>query len=134
MHILDDIQARHAREVRELRMQVEEAERRGQERGHAEGLREGYSSRVLDQVDQKAQLTDSSGYFIGPVTVEAEGDTGEWDVVFRFGEDTFKLRQSDAVALDMDAQTAIYDGPGPYEEDLDAAMKARIEEDKDFWA
>ena len=133
MHILDDIQARHAREVRELRMQVEEAERRGQERGHAEGLREGYSSRVLDQVDQKAQLTDSSGYFIGPVTVEAEGDTGEWDVVFRFGEDTFKLRQSDAVALDMDAQTAIYDGPGPYEEDLDAAMKARIEEDKDFW-
>ena len=86
--------------------------------------------RVLDQVDQKAQLTDSSGYFIGPVTVEAEGDTGEWDVVFRFGEDTFKLRQSDAVALDMDAQTAIYDGPTPYEEDIDAAMKARIEEDR----
>ena len=129
MHILDEIQARHAREVRELRMQVEEAGRRGYEKGHAVGLREGYSSRVLDQVDQKAQLTDSSGYFIGPVTVEAEGDPDEWDVVFRFGADTFKLRQSDAVALDIDAQTAIYDGPGPYEEDLDAARKARIEED-----
>lgn len=127
MHILDEIQARHARE---LRQQVEMAERRG----HEKGLREGYSSRVLDQVDQKAQLTDSGGYFIGPVTVEAEGEPGDWDVVFRFGADTFKLRQSDAVALDMDAQTAIYDGPGPYEEDIDAAMKARIEEDKDFWA
>ena len=125
MHILDEIQARHARE---LRQQVEMAERRG----HEKGLREGYSSRVLDQADQKAQLTDHGGYFIGPVTVEAEGDPGEWDVVFRFGADTFKLRQSDAVALDIDAQTAIYDGPEPYEEDLDAARKARIEEDKDF--
>ena len=127
MHILDEIQARHARE---LRQKVVEAERRG----HEKGLREGYSSRVLDQADQKAQLTDHGGYFIGPVTVEAEGDPDEWDVVFRFGADTFKLRQSDAVALDMDAQTAIYDGPGPYEEDIDAARKARIEEDKDFWA
>ena len=127
MHILDEIQARHARE---LRQQVEMAERRG----HEKGLREGYSSRVLDQADQKTQLTDHGGYFIGPVTVEAEGDPGEWDVVFRFGADTFKLRQSDAVALDIDAQTAIYDGPVPYEEDLDAARKARIEEDKDFWA
>ena len=127
MHILDEIQARHARE---LRQKVVEAERRGHERG----LREGYSSRVLDQADQKAQLTDSGGYFMGPVTVEAEGTPDGWDVVFRFGADTFKLRQSDAVALDMDAQTAIYDGPGPYEEDLDAARKARIEEDKDFWA
>ena len=127
MHILDEIQARHARE---LRQKVVEAERRG----HAQGLRDGYSSRVLDQVDQKTQLTDHGGYFIGPVTVEAEGDPGEWDVVFRFGADTFKLRQSDAVALDIDAQAAIYDGPGPYEEDLDAARKARIEEDKDFWA
>ena len=125
MHILDEIQARHARE---LRQQVVKAERRG----HEKGLREGYSSRVLDQADQKTQLTDHGGYFIGPVTVEAEGDPDEWDVVFRFGADTFKLRQSDAVALDMDAQTAIYDGPGPYEEDLDAARKARIEEDKDF--
>ena len=125
MHILDEIQARHARE---LRQKVEMAERRG----HEKGLREGYSSRVLDQVDQKTQLTDHGGYFIGPVTVEAEGDPDEWDVVFRFGADTFKLRQSDAVALDIDAQTAIYDGPGPYEEDIDAARKARIEEDKDF--
>ena len=133
MHILDDIQARHAREIRELRQQVVEAERRGHEKGHAQGLRDGYSSRVLDQVDQKTQLTDHGGYFIGPVTVEAEGGPGEWDVVFRFGADTFKLRQSDAAALDIDAQTAIYDGPEPYEEDLDAAMKARIEEDKDFW-
>lgn len=123
MHILDEIQARHARE---LRQQVEMAERRG----HEKGLREGYSSRVLDQADQKEQLTDSGGYFIGPVTVEAEGEPGEWDVVFRFGADAFKLRQSDAVALDMDAQTAIYDGPGPYEEDIDAARKARIEEDR----
>ena len=123
MHIIDDIKARHARE---LRQQVVEAERRG----HEKGLREGYSSRVLDQADQKAQLTDSGGYFMGPVTVEAEGDPGEWDVVFRFGADTFKLRQSDAVALDMDAQTAIYDGPDTYEEDLDAARKARIEEDR----
>ena len=126
MHILDEIKARHARE---LRQKVVEAERRGHERG----LREGYSSRVLDQADQKAQLTDHGGYFIGPVTVEAEGDPDAWGVVFRFGADTFKLRQSDAVALDIDAQTAIYDGPGPYEEDIDAAMKARIEEDKDFW-
>ena len=127
MHILDEIQARHARE---LRQQVVEAERRGHERG----LREGYSSRVLDQADQKTQLTDHGGYFIGPVTVEAEGDPDDWAVVFRFGADTFKLHQSDAVALDIDAQTAIYDGPGPYEEDIDAARKARIEEDKDFWA
>ena len=127
MHIIDEIKARHARE---LRQQVEMAERRG----HEKGLREGYSSRVLDQADQKAQLTDHGGYFIGPVTVEAEGDPDEWDVVFRFGADTFKLRQSDAVALDIDAQTAIYDGPDTYEEDIDAARKARIEEDKDFWA
>ena len=123
MHILDEIQARHARE---LRQKVEMAERRGYEKG----LREGYSSRVLDQADQKTQLTDHGGYFIGPVTVEAEGTPGEWDVVFRFGADTFKLRQSDAVALDIDAQTAIYDGPDTYEEDLDAAMKARIEEER----
>ena len=138
MHVLDEIQARHAREIRKLRQQVVEAERRGYEKGHtaghAEGLREGYASRVLDQVDQKTQLTDHGGYFIGPVTVEAEGGPDEWDVIFRFGADTFKLRQSDAVALDIDAQTAIYDGPDTYEEDLDAAMKARIEEDKDFWA
>ncbi len=127
MHIIDEIQARHARE---LRQQVEMAERRG----HEKGLREGYSSRVLDQADQKAQLTDSGGYFIGPVTVEAEGTPGEWDVIFHFGADTFKLRHQDAVALDIDAQTAIYDGPTPYEEDIDAARKARIEEDKDFWA
>ena len=127
MHILDEIQARHARE---LRQKVVEAERRG----HEKGLREGYSSRVLDQADQKTQLTDHGGYFIGPVTVEAEGDPDDWGVVFRFGADTFKLRQSDAVALDIDAQTAIYDGPDTYEEDLDAARKARIEEDKDFWA
>ena len=126
MHILDEIQARHARE---LRQKVVEAERRG----HAQGLRDGYSSRVLDQADQKTQLTDHGGYFIGPVTVEAEGDPDDWGVVFRFGADTFKLRQQDAVALDIDAQTAIYDGPTPYEEDIDAAMKARIEEDKDFW-
>lgn len=136
MHILDEIQARHAREIRELRQQVEMAERRGHEKGHAvgraEGLREGYSSRVLDQADQKAQLTDRAGYFIGPVTVEAEGAPGDWDVIFHFGADTFKLRQSDAVALDIEAQTAIYDGPDTYEEDLDAARKARIEEDKDF--
>ena len=125
MHILDEIQARHARE---LRQKVVEAERRGYEKG----LREGYSSRVLDQADQKTQLTDHGGYFVGPVTVEAEGTPDEWDVVFRFGADTFKLRQSDAVALDIDAQTAIYDGPEPYEEDIDAARKARIEEDKDF--
>ena len=123
MHILDEIQARHARE---LRQQVEMAERRGYEKG----LREGYSSRVLDQADQKTQLTDHGGYFIGPVTVEAEGTPGEWAVVFRFGADTFKLRQSDEVALDIYAQTAIYDGPGPYEEDLDAARKARIEEER----
>ena len=132
MHILDEIQARHAREVRELRMQVEEAGRRGYEKGHAVGLREGYSSRVLDQADQKAQLTDRGGYFIGPVSVEAEGDTGEWDVVFRFGADVFKLRQSDAAALDIDAQTAIYDGPEPPEPDLDAARKALIEEEKEL--
>ena len=128
MHIIDDIQARHAREIAELRRQVVEAERRG----HEKGLREGYSSRVLDQADQKTQLTDSSGYFIGPVTVEAEGTPDEWDVIFHFGADTFKLRQSDAAALDIDAQTAIYDGPEPREDDIDAARKARIEEDKDF--
>ena len=62
VHILDEIQARNARE---LRQQVEMAERRG----HEKGLREGYSSCVLDQVDQKTQLTDHGGYFIGPVTV-----------------------------------------------------------------
>ena len=99
-------------------------------RGFQAGMREGYSSRVLDQADQKAQLTDSGGYFMGPVTVEAEGTPDGWDVVFRFGADTFKLRQTDAAALDIDAQTAIYDGPDTYEEDLDAAMKARIEEDQ----
>lgn len=130
MHILDEIQASHAREIRELRQQVEMAERRGYEKGHAaghaEGLREGYSSRVLE----KAHLTESGGYFIGPVTVEAEGDTGDWDVIFHFGADAFKLRQQDAVALYIDAHTAIYDGPDTYEEDIDAAMKARIEEDR----
>jgi hypothetical protein len=134
VHILDEIQASHAREIRELRQQVEMAERRGYEKGHAaghaEGLREGYSSRVQDQ--DKAHLTDSGGYFSGPVTVEAEGDTGDWDVIFHFGADAFKLRQQDAVALDIDARSAIYDGPDTYEEDIDAAMKARIEEDKDF--
>lgn len=132
MHILDEIQARHAREICELHRQVEMAERRGYEKGHAVGLREGYSSRVLDQADQKTQLTDRAGYFVGPVTVEAEGTPDDWGVVFHFGEDIFKLRQSDAVALDIEAQTAIYDGPEPYEEDIDAAIKARIEEDKDF--
>jgi len=99
------------REIRELRQQ-------------------GYSSRVLDQVDQKAHLTDHGGYFIGPVTVEAEGAPGDWDVIFHFGADAFKLRQQDAVALDIDARSAIYDGPDTYEEDIDAAMKARIEEDR----
>ena len=103
------------------------AERRGYEKGHAEGLREGYASRVLDQ--DKAHLTESGGYFIGPVTVEAEGDTGDWDVIFHFGADAFKLRQQDAVSLDIEFHTAIYDGPDTYEEDIDAAMKARIEED-----
>ena len=62
---------------------------------------QGYSSRVLDQ--DKAHL---------------------------FGADAFKLRQQDAVSLDIDAHTAIYDGPDTYEEDIDAAMKARIEEDR----
>ena len=132
MNIVDKIEHDHAVELRKAR----EA---GYRAGYQAGMREGYSSRVLDEdsarhnrANQRARLTDSSGYFIGPVTVEAEGGPGEWDVVFRFGADTFKLRQSDAVALDIDAQTAIYDGPEPYEEDIDAAMKARIEEDKDF--
>ena len=84
------------------------------------------SPRVLDQVDQKEHLTDRGGYFIGPVTVEAEGDTGDWDVIFHFGADAFKLRQPDAVSLDIEFRTAIYDGPDTYEED----MKARIEEDR----
>ena len=132
MHILDEIQARHAREVRELRMQVEEAGRRGYEKGHAVGLREGYSSRVLDQADQKTQLTDRAGYFVGPVTVEAEGTPDDWGVVFHFGADTFKLRRSDAIAVEIDAQTAIYDGPEPPEPDLDAARKALIEEEKEL--
>ena len=123
MHILDEIGHRHAAEVARAREE-------GYQAGHKEGLREGYASRVLDQ--DTAHLPDSGGYFIGPVTVEAEGDTGDWDVIFHFGADAFKLRQSDAVALDIDAQTAIYDGPDTYEEDIDAAMKARIEEDKDF--
>ena len=135
MHILDEIQASHAREIRELRQQIEIAERRGYEKGHsaghAQGLRERYSSRVKDQ--DKAHLTDSGGYFSGPVTVEAEGDTGDWDVIFHFGADAFKLRQQDAVSLDIEFHTAIYDGPDTYEKDIDAAMKARIEEDKDFW-
>lgn len=123
MHFLDEIGHRHAAEVARAREE-------GYQAGHKEGLREGYSSRVLDQADQKAQLTDSGSYFSGPVTVEAEGDTGDWDVIFHFGADAFKLRRPDAVALDIDAHTAIYDGPDTYEEDIDAAMKARIEEDR----
>ena len=122
MHILDEIGRRHAAEVARAREE-------GYQAGHKEGLREGYSSRVLDQVDQKEHLTDHGGYFIGPVTVEAEGDTGDWDVIFHFGADAFKLRQQDAVSLDIEFHTAIYDGPDTYEEDIDAAMKARIEED-----
>ena len=121
MHILDEIGRRHAAEVARAREE-------GYQAGHKEGLREGYSSRVLDQ--DKAHLTDHGGYFIGPVTVEAEGDTGDWDVIFHFGADAFKLRRPDAVSLDIDAHTAIYDGPDTYEEDIDAAMKARIEEDR----
>ena len=121
MHILDEIGRRHAAEVARAREE-------GYQAGHKEGLREGYASRVLDQ--DKAHLTDQGGYFIGPVTVEAEGDTGDWDVIFHFGADAFKLRQQDAVSLDIDAHTAIYDGPDTYEEDIDAAMKARIEEDR----
>ena len=122
MHILDEIGRRHAAEVARAREE-------GYQAGHKEGLREGYSSRVLDQVDQKEHLTDHGGYFSGPVTVEAEGDTGDWDVIFHFGADAFKLRQQDAVSLDIEFHTAIYDGPDTYEEDIDAAMKARIEED-----
>ena len=91
--------------------------------------------RFIDSIERvedeaKAHLTDSGGYFIGPVTVEAEGDTGDWDVIFHFGADAFKLRQQDAVSLDIEFHTAIYDGPDTYEEDIDAAMKARIEEDR----
>ena len=123
MHILDEIGRRHAAEVARAREE-------GYQAGHKEGLREGYSSRVLDQVDQKEHLTDQGGYFIGPVTVEAEGDTGDWDIIFHFGADAFKLRQQDAVSLDIEFHTAIYDGPDTYEEDIDAAMKARIEEDR----
>ena len=119
MHILDEIVRRHAAEVARAREE-------GYQAGHKEGLREGYASRVLE----KAHLTESGGYFIGPVTVEAEGAPGDWDVIFHFGADAFKLRQQDAVALDIDAHTAIYDGPDTYEEDIDAAMKARIEEDR----
>ena len=123
MHILDEIGRRHAAEVARAREE-------GYQAGHKEGLREGYASRVLDQVDQKEHLTDHGGYFIGPATVEAEGDTGDWDVIFHFGADAFKLRQQDAVSLDIEFHTAIYDGPDTYEEDIDAAMKARIEEDR----
>lgn len=119
MHILDEIGHRHAAEVARAREE-------GYQAGHKEGLREGYSSRVLE----KAHLTDSGGYFSGPVTVEAEGDTGDWDVIFHFGADAFKLRQQDAVSLDIEFHTAIYDGPDTYEEDIDASMKARIEEDR----
>ena len=91
--------------------------------------------RFIDSIERvedeaKAHLTDSGGYFIGPVTVEAEGDTGDWGVIFHFGADAFKLRQQDAVSLDIEFHTAIYDGPDTYEEDIDAAMKARIEEDR----
>ena len=121
MHILDEIGHRHAAEVARAREE-------GYQAGHKEGLREGYSSRVL--YPDPAHLTDSGGYFSGPVTVEAEGDTGDWDVIFHFGADAFKLRQQDAVSLDIEFHTAIYDGPDTYEEDIDAAMKARIEEDR----
>ena len=123
MHILDEIVRRHAAEVARAREE-------GYQAGHKKGLREGYASRVLDQ--DKAHLTDHGGYFSGPVTVEAEGAPGDWDVIFHFGADAFKLRQQDAVSLDIEFHTAIYDGPDTYEEDIDAARKARIEEDKDF--
>ena len=87
MHILDEIQASHAREIRELRQQVEMAERRGYEKGHAaghaEGLREGYSSRVLE----KAHLTESGGYFTGEIRADAEG-AYLGDVIITLGADS----------------------------------------------
>lgn len=128
MNIVDKIERDHAVELRKARGEA-----------YRTGLREGYSARVLDEeaarqhrANQRALLTDQGGYFIGPITVEAEGNPDDWAVVFRFGSDVYKLRRSDAVALEIEAQTAIYDGPEPREDDIDADRKARIEEDKDF--
>ena len=56
MHILDKDQARQEQALRELRREVEKAERRG----YARGLRDGYTSRVLDVEDAREALHDAS--------------------------------------------------------------------------
>ena len=61
------------------------------EKGHAEGLRDGYAPRVLDQADQKAQLTDSGSYFTGEIRADAEGDY-LGDVIITLGADSYRLR------------------------------------------
>lgn len=128
MNIVNRIDAAHAAALRKVRQEAYRA-----------GLRDGYTSRVLDEDSARQQrenqgraLTDACGYFVGPISVEACGDPEDWDVVVTFGADTFKLRRSDAIAVEIDAQTAIYDGPEPPEPDLDAARKALIEEEKEL--
>ena len=107
------------------------AERRGYEKGHAEGhaegLREGYAPRVLDQADQKAQLTDSGSYFTGEIRADAEGDY-LGDVIITLGADSYRLRSETAETLAAEIDWAVANGHYTGE-DIDAAMKARIEED-----
>ena len=54
----------------------------------------------------------------------------DWRDRSRCAGQLFLMEAPAAVALDIDSRSAIYDGPDTYEEDIDAAMKARIEEDR----
>ena len=92
------------------------------EKGLAEGLR------VLDQADQKAQLTDSGSYFTGEIRADAEGDY-LGDVIITLGADSYRLRSETAETLAAEIDWAVANGHYTGE-DIDAAMKARIEEDR----
>ena len=70
----------------------------------------------------------ADNYFTGEIRVDAEGDY-PGDVTITLGGDSYQLRSETAETLAAEIDWAVANGHYT-REDIDAAMKARIEEDR----
>ena len=70
----------------------------------------------------------ADNYFTGEIRADAEGDY-LGDVIITLGADSYRLRSDTAETLAAEIDWAVANGHYTGE-DIDAAMKARIEEDR----
>ena len=77
---------------------------------------------------QASMKRTADNYFTGEIRADAEGDY-LGDVIITLGADSYRLRSETAETLAAEIDWAVANGHYTGE-DIDAAMKARIEEDR----